>query len=89
MTELRKSPSVELKAQVAKIKNDLPHNIKTLIIEKFPEYDTKKGTILIQNVLAGRTADLRLTEILKSYAFINKLPKQTEIPQASNQLEIK
>lgn len=81
MTELRKSPSVELKAQVAKIKNDLPHNVKTLIIEKFPEYDTKKGTILIQNVLAGRSADVRLTEILKAFAFANKQGVQLSIPQ--------
>ena len=70
-----------LKEQVAKIKNDLPHNVKKLIIEKFPEYDTKKGTILIQNVLAGRTADLRLTEILKAFAFANKQGVQLSIPQ--------
>lgn len=72
MNELRKSPSAALKEQVAKIKCDLPKNIRELIYEKFPEYNTAKGAVLIQNVLAGRSADLRLTEILKAYAFANK-----------------
>lgn len=68
---LRQSPNEFCKAEVSKIKKNLPHNLRELIYEKFPEYNTAKGSVLINNVLAGNTADLRLTEILKSFAFIN------------------
>ena len=79
-TSLRKSPNDFCKAEVLKIKKDLPENLRELIYEKFPEYNTSKGVALINNVLSGRSADLRLTEILKSFAFINTQVTQTEIP---------
>lgn len=78
--ELSDSPSKKCKAEVLKIKQDLPKNVRDLIYEKFPEYNTAKGATLIQNVLAGRTANSRLTEILKQFAFINKISTQTTIP---------
>lgn len=79
-TELSDSPSKKCKAEVLKIKKDLPANLRELIFEKFPEYNTAKGYNLISNVLAGRTANSRLTEILKQFAFINTQITQFEIP---------
>lgn len=80
MEQLRKDPSAACKAEVAKIKKDLPKNIREQICEKFPEYNTKKGSALINNVLGGYSADLRLTEILKYFAFINTQVTQIQIP---------
>lgn len=79
-TQLHQSPSKKCKAEVLEIKNDLPKNVKELIFEKFPQYNTAKGVNLISNVLAGRTADLKLTEILKSFASINTQVTQIQIP---------
>lgn len=67
MTELRENPRKKCKEEVAAIKNELPKNIRELIYSKFPEYNTAKGATLINNVLAGRTADLKLTDILKEF----------------------
>lgn len=78
--ELSDSPGKKCKADVLKIKKDLPKNVRALIYENFPEYNTATGSNLISNVLAGRTAHSRLTEILKQFAFVNKQNTQIEIP---------
>lgn len=80
MEQLRKDPNATCKAEVSKIKNQLPKNIRKQVCEKFPQYNTKTGSKLLDNVLAGRSADLRLTEILKSFASINTQVTQIEIP---------
>lgn len=69
---LRLSPDKFYSSEVLKIKKDLPKNIRDLIYENFPEYNTAKGSELIMNVLAGRSPCMRLTEILKQFAFANK-----------------
>lgn len=73
MSELRENPRKMLVAEVREIKNELPKNIRERIVAKFPEYDTKKGAALINNVLSLRTADARLTEILKAFHFEYKI----------------
>ena len=77
---LRQSPDKFYKSEVLRIKKDLPKNIRDLIYENFPEYNTAKGHDLIMNVLAGRSPDMKLTEILKQFALANIKPTQTEIP---------
>ena len=77
--QLRIDPNTACKEEVQKIKANLPKNIRDRICEKFPEYNTKIGSKLMDNVLAGRSADLRLTEILKQFAFANKTSTQTTI----------
>ncbi|MDO9187146.1 MAG: hypothetical protein Q7W13_14120 [Bacteroidia bacterium] len=79
-TELSDSPGKKCKADVLKIKKDLPKNVRDLIYGSFPEYNTAKGYNLISNVLAGRTAHTKLTEILKQLALANKQNTQIEIP---------
>lgn len=80
MNKLRQDPNAACKAEVEKIKKDLPKNIREQVCEKFPQYNTKHGSTLLNNVLAGRSADLRLTEILKRFAFENTQVTQIEIP---------
>lgn len=78
MTQLRENPRTKLTEQVAAIKEELPKNIRELIYKKFPEYNTAKGANLINNVLAGRTADARLTEILKAFHFEYKVTQPSK-----------
>lgn len=80
MEKLRKDPNAACKEQIAKIKKDLPKNVRVLVCEEFPEYNTKVGAKLLDNVLSGSSADLRLTEILKKFAFINTQVTQIQIP---------
>lgn len=80
MTQLRENPRTKLIEQVKAIKGELPKNIRERIFNKFPEYNTAKGAVLIQNVLAGRTADARLTEILKSLHFEYKMTGTVKTP---------
>ena len=61
---LRKSPDQMYKERVISIKDKLPKNFRQIIYDTFPEYNTAKGAILINNVVVGRSPDVRLTEIL-------------------------
>ena len=69
---LRKSPNAFCRAEVKAIKHKLPYNVREIIYKRYPEYNTGVGAYLINNVLTGRTTDLRLTEILKEIANENK-----------------
>lgn len=67
-TAQRTSPATACKERVAAIRAKLPKNVRLLIMDKYSEYNTGTGSILINNVLAGRSADLKLTEILEKIA---------------------
>lgn len=64
--QLRVDPGADCKRRVKLIKKKLPKNIKQKIFQDHKEYDTASGTRLIDNVIAGRSADLKLTEILET-----------------------
>lgn len=61
---LRIDPTAACKERVAVLK-PFPKYLKRTIIKKFPEYDSANGGTLISNVMALRTADLRLTQIIE------------------------
>lgn len=73
--QLRQSPNDMYRARVEKVKPFLPKNFREIIFEKFPEYNTSSNSNLIMNVLAGRSSDVRLTEILEQIAL--KTPEPT------------
>lgn len=64
----RVSPTAEYTQRVKKIKALLPKNYKEILFANYPEYNTAKGAILIQNVVAQRSADIVVTEILERIA---------------------
>jgi hypothetical protein len=70
---LRKSPNDAYKARVKAIKEKLPKNFREIIYEKFPKYNTAKGAMLINNVVALRSPDITLTEILEQIAANNSV----------------
>jgi hypothetical protein len=58
----------ELKARVLAVRPRLPQNIRTLVLDEYPEYDTAQGSRKLNNVLAFASSDRRLTEILEGFA---------------------
>lgn len=66
--KLRVSPGAECKRRVAAIRDRLPKNVRQLLTASHREYDSAEGLILINNVLSGRSQDLKLTEILEAIA---------------------
>jgi hypothetical protein len=58
----------ELKARVLAVRPRLPQNIRSLVLEKYSEYDTAQGSRKLNNVLAFASSDRRLTEILEGFA---------------------
>jgi|GEM_PF-5504907 len=58
----------ELKTRVFAVRPRLPQNVRALVVERHPEYDTRSGAIKLNNVLSGASSDERLTEILESLA---------------------
>lgn len=58
----------ELKTRVLAVRPRLPQNIRSLVIDQHPEYDTAFGSRKLNNVLAGASSDEKLTEILESFA---------------------
>jgi hypothetical protein len=55
-----------LKSRVLALRGKLPHNVRSLVVERYPEYDSRKGSTKLNNVLSGAGSDQRLTEILES-----------------------
>lgn len=68
MATLRVDPGADCKRRVSAIKDKLPKEVRSIIMERYREYNTGSGSSLINNVIAGRSADLRLTEILEKIA---------------------
>lgn len=64
----RVSPSAAFIKRVKSAKVDLPKDYKKIIYTNYPEYNTHEGSVLVQNVVACRTADVVLTEILEKIA---------------------
>ena len=62
------STPTELKARVLAVRPRLPQNVRTIVLDKYPEYDTAQGSRKLNNVLAFASSDARLTEILESIA---------------------
>ena len=62
------SPTKKLKARVQAVKDKLPEGYRAIIIQHYDEYNTVKGYQLISNVIALRTANEPLTEILEKIA---------------------
>lgn len=56
---------LNVKERVKLIKQKLPKHIKKIIITNYPEYNSVEGCNLINNVLALKSPDLRLCEILE------------------------
>lgn len=55
-----------LKSRVLALRAKLPQNVRSLVVERYPEYDSRKGSTKLNNVLSGASSDQRLTEILES-----------------------
>ena len=64
----RLSPTAAYTARVKAIKSTLPKNYKDILYANHPEYNTHKGSVLVQNVVSLRSADIALTEILEKIA---------------------
>ncbi|MGI4875251.1 MAG: hypothetical protein ACRYFX_29190 [Janthinobacterium lividum] len=58
----------DLKARVLAVRSRLPKDIRTLVLDKYPEYDTAQGSRKLNNVLAYASSDERLTQILEALA---------------------
>jgi len=57
-----------LRSRIEAIKNKLPKNYRSIIISKYPQYDSYSGTSLINNVMNLKSTDEALTEILEKIA---------------------
>ncbi len=55
-----------LKLRVLAIRDRLPSNVRALILDRFPDLDTAKGSKKISNLLYGASSDEALTEFLES-----------------------
>lgn len=55
-------------SRVQAVKSKLPKNFRQIILANYPEYNTATGAVLINNVVALRTAHIELTEILERIA---------------------
>jgi hypothetical protein len=66
--EIKVSPTQSCKDRVAAVRDNLPKNYNDQIVWENPEYDSRKGYVLIKNVKALKTADLKLTEIFEKLA---------------------
>lgn len=64
----RVSPTTAYTNRVDLIKGKLPKNYKEVLLTNHPEYNNHKGAILVQNVVALRSADVVITEILERIA---------------------
>ena len=58
----------ELKARVLAVRPRLPQNVRALVMEKHPEYNTAQGSRKLNNVLAFASSDAKLTAIIESLA---------------------
>ena len=73
-----KDTRVLLKNRVAIAKKNLPKNWRKMVFEKMPELNTHSGSTLLTNVLAGRSSDYRITEVLESIVeVVNQQPWET------------
>jgi hypothetical protein len=68
MTNTETATPTELKSRVLALRSKLPQNVRALVMEHYPEYDSRKGSTKLNNVLSGASSDLKLTEILESLA---------------------
>ena len=66
MAETENPTPTDLKLRVLAIRGQLPANVRALIRERFPAYDTAKGAKKIENVLNAASSDQALTEFLES-----------------------
>lgn len=49
-----------------------PKDIRRVIRNLYPEYDTKQGRMKLHNVLTGTASDIRLTEIIETICKMQK-----------------
>jgi hypothetical protein len=66
MAQTENPTPTSLKMRVLAIRGQLPANVRALILERYPDYDTAKGAKKIHNVLGGASSDVRLTDFLES-----------------------
>lgn len=57
-----------LRERVLAIKDQLPTNWRAILVAKYPQYDKMIYASLLANVVAGRTSDGMITEILEEIA---------------------
>lgn len=74
----RVSANAEYKNRVKAIKDKLPSNWRDIIIRNFPKYGSQKAYVLMSNVLAGRSADVTLTEYMEAIVDNKLTLKKTE-----------
>lgn len=67
-TKNKAATPTELKSRVLAIRTKLPQNVRALVIDAHPEYDTAQGGRKLNNVLSGASSDERLTEIFEALA---------------------
>ena len=76
MATLRVKPIDHLKEKVKTIKEKLPKNFRSILLEKYPEYNTISGGTLVTNVMRFRSSDVLLTERLE------EIVRESEVEQA-------
>ena len=57
-----------VKERIKTIKSKLPRDYRKVVKKMYPEYNTIEGMDLLNNVVALRSTDLRLCEILERIA---------------------
>lgn len=65
---LKRKPVQACKARVEAAKPNLPEGWVSILIRHYPEYDTIAGGHLLKNIIAGRSSDLIITEIIEKIA---------------------
>jgi hypothetical protein len=74
----RQSAREAFKAEVFALKGKLPENWKERLRIKHPEYDTAKGTRLLDNIITGRSTDAIvlgfMKEIIQEFELEQKQP---------------
>jgi hypothetical protein len=70
--KLRVAPKDDCSRRIMAVKPLLPKGYKTTLFENYPEYNTAKGSALVNNVLRLNSTDMRITEILEQLAADHK-----------------
>jgi hypothetical protein len=65
MENLRESSFQKFQKEIAELKPNLPKDYKAKFFKMHPEYDSYRGGVLLQNVIAGRSSDILILDALK------------------------
>ena len=65
-TKNKAATPLELRQRVLAVRGKLPSDVRARIFERFPAYDTAKGSRKVENIFTGASTDEELTEFLES-----------------------